>query len=399
MGRRSSKAARPRTADPPPGPLRTPPADPAPGQRPHLLSLRGAAQAQRRKAGLAPGSAVYTGDPREGVVRLDLIAFGPDALVETRGLATGLPPAPDDPLAVHWYDLQGIHDAPMVSGLCEAFGLHPLAIEDVLNPAGRAKLEPWPGCVFLRLAVVQPLGGRDPNNHDLPALGYEQVSLVQGERWLLSFQEREGDVWDPLRSRLRAGGGRIRQRGTDYLLHGLLDAVVDRYFVALEAFEDCADELEGMIQDDEARDLPRRIYALRSELMTLRRALWPLRELVAGLLRGEGALVDEATVPYFRDLNDHVSQALDALDASRDRLVGLLELHVAMTGHRMNEVMKTLTIVATIFIPLTFLVGVYGMNFDSMPELHWRWGYPASWVVMVAAGLGMALWMRSRRWL
>lgn len=338
--------------------------------------------AQRRKAGQAPGTPIYAGAPREGQAAVRWISYGPDAIAEGDGAAPSAP--------VVWTNLVGVHDAVAVRDLCAAHSVHPLAVEDALNPAGRPKAELHGDTLFV---AVRVLDVKDA------ALEYEQISFVLGAGWLLSLQERPGDVFEPVRQRLRTATGRIRARGADYLLHGLLDAAVDRVFVALELLEERTDGLERAVAADaDASAIPQAVHALRSDLMGVRRALWPLREVVAELLRTEPPLVRDESLPYFRDLLDHVLQALDVVDAARDRLVGVLELHLAMVSHRMNEVMKTLTIVATIFIPLTFVAGIYGMNFQGMPELGWRFGYPAALVAMAVLAAGMVELMRRRGW-
>ncbi len=342
-----------------------------------------AVSAQRRKAGHAPGSPVYSGPPQEGTAAVRWFVYGPHSMTEGDG--SGAPTGP-----VVWTDLVGVHDAEAVRALCDAREVHPLALEDALNPAGRPKAEHHGSSLFVSVRVLDVQEG---------AVTEEQVSFVLGDGWLLSFQERPGDVFDPVRERIRTAAGRLRSRGADYLLHALLDAAVDRAFVGLEFLEDQTDALETRVAvDADATDIPGAVFALRAELMGVRRALWPLREVVAELLRAEAPLVKASTLPYFRDLHDHVLQAIDVVDSGRDRLVGVLELHLAMVTHRMNEVMRTLTIVATIFIPLTFVAGIYGMNFQRMPELGWRFGYPAALLGMFGLAAGMVAFMRRRGW-
>ena len=341
--------------------------------------------ARRVRAGSPPGSALFAGTPRDGQATVHTIAYGPDSLTERSDAIGGSP--------VVWRDLVGVHDAAAVQALCEQHGVHPLAMEDVLNPAGRARTEAYDGSTLVTMRALDVV---EEPGADTVVRG-EQIAFVLGDGWLLSFQERAGDVFDPVRHRLRAAAGRIRSRGADYLLHALLDCAVDRMFVALEVLEDRTDRLEGRAVDlTGSREFPAEVHALRDELQSIRRALWPLREITAGLHRNDTDLIGEATLPYFRDLHDHVVQALDIIDSARERLVGLLELHLALVSHRTNEVMRTLTVVATIFIPLTFLAGIYGMNFEWMPELAWPWAYPTLLAVMAGIG-GATLWGMKRR--
>ncbi|MCK6514821.1 magnesium/cobalt transporter CorA [Myxococcota bacterium] len=288
-----------------------------------------------------------------------------------------------------WINVDGIHQVEVVTTICGAFGVHPLAIEDLLNPNTRTKVDDYGDHIVAAAKMVNPAP---------PGLGgmfeLEQVGVVVGQSWVLTFQERPGDGFESIRARLRGGAGRIRKSGPDYLLHALLDSVVDVTAEVILSVDQRIDDLEA-----QPADLHVQAHELRAELVSLRRAVAPLREAISALLRAESALVREHNKPYYRDLYDHVAQALDLIDSNRERVMSLVQLHLAENGHRLNEVMQVLTIVATMFIPLTFVVGVYGMNFEHMPELQWRYGYPAVWVVMVLMVLGMLVWFRSRRWL
>jgi len=217
--------------------------------------------------------------------------------------------------------------------------------------------------------------------------------------WVASFQERPGDVFDPVRTRIRSDATRIRHEGADYLLYSLLDAVIDGYFPVVEAIGGVVEALEEEVVYDPSREALARIHATRRTLLTLHRIQWRQRDAVSTLLRDDTLPLSESTRPYLRDVHDHAFQTLDALETYRDMVVGLMDLHLSSASHRMNEVMKTLTIVATIFIPLTFLTGVYGMNFQHMPELGWRWAYPTFWAAMLVLGVVLLLWFRRRGWL
>ena len=228
----------------------------------------------------------------------------------------------------------------------------------------------------------------------------EHVSIVLGPGFVISFQEgRSGALFDPLRARIRAGNGRVRAMGPDYLAHALLDAIVDGYFGVVEKMEEGIDRAEAEAIDERTTEFPKRIYGLKSELTSLRQSVVPLREVLARLLKGESRLIGRGVHPYLRDLSDHVMQVLDMVDSGRERLNGVLELHLAVQSHRMNDVMRVLTVVSTVFIPMSWLAGVYGMNFDDMPELHVRFGYFAAMGVMVGMALAMLAWFRYRKWL
>jgi magnesium transporter len=282
----------------------------------------------------------------------------------------------------------------LVTEICEAFGVHPLAVEDVLNTASRPKLDVYDNQQLV-LAVDMVFLDGDPGE-----VSTEHVTLIAGPGFVLSFQEgRAGDMFDPVRTRIRGGTGRIRSLGCDYLLHALVDAIVDGYFVVLDKLEDRIDQIESTAFVDRSPELPAKVYAMKSELGVVRRAVFPLREAVSRMLRGETPLVSRQVEPYLRDLADHVMQSLDMIESGRDRLTNVLEVYLAAATHRMNDVMKVLTVVSTIFIPLSWIAGVYGMNFDVMPELHWAFGYPLAVGSMLAVAAGMLLYFWRRGWL
>ena len=342
-------------------------------------------------AGLSPGSAVYRGPPRQQEVGIRALRYWPEGYEEFEDLdLAGVAELPA-PGRHCWVDLDGIHDVETIRGVCATFGVHPLALEEVLDPDARVKIDDFDESLFVVAKMIMP--ARDPGPAG-PHYTVEQVSLVLTADTLVSFQEREGDVFEPLRKRIRRGNGRVRTMPSDYLLHGVLDALVDGYFVVLEHLDDSLLGLEERVVGPSHDDVVKEIHDRKVELLTLRRLIWPLREVTAELARAEGGLLTAASDPFFRDLHDNVLQVIDQLDAQRDRLSSLLELHLALTSHRTNDVMRVLTVVSTLFIPLTFIVGVYGMNFHHMPELAWSWGYPAVWAVMAGTFVGMAWWLK-----
>lgn len=366
-----------------------PPTTPPP---PLARPRRKVAEARKAKHGQAPGVAVYAGAPRPEGIHLTCLDYDAERVRELQH------PSPDeirrlvaDP-TVSWFDLSGIHDPALVQQVCEALGIHPLAMEDVLNPHTRPKIDDYGDHLLVVLKCATRNG--QPGHFEL-----EQVSLVLGPRWVASFQERPGDGWHRVRDRVHQGRGRIRHQGPAYLLHALMDAVVDDYFDVLDSMEGEIESIEALAVDGVGVDVPRRAHAIRGRLYALRRLIWPVREGLAPLLRGESARIDKGVVPYYRDLADHLSQSLDLMDGSRDRLLALVELHLALASHAMNQVMKVLTVMTTIFMPLTFIAGVYGMNFQHMPELGWPWAYPAVLALMLVLAVGMAWWFQRKRWL
>ncbi|MCA9502094.1 MAG: magnesium/cobalt transporter CorA [Myxococcales bacterium] len=295
------------------------------------------------------------------------------------------------PDGVTWIDVAGFGDRGVLESIAAVLAIHPLAMADVVHVPQRPKAELHDDrlLVVTQMARVALSGEVD----------IEQVSFVLGPGWVASFQERPGDVFDPIRARIRTPATRIRESKADYLLYSLVDAVIDGFFPVVEALGGVIEELEEEVLQSTSPASLARIHATRRTLLTLHRLQWRQRDAVNSMLRDEDLPLSPAVKPYLRDAHDHAFQTLDAIETYRDMVVGLMDLHLSAASHRMNEVMKTLTIVATIFIPLTFLAGVYGMNFDHMPELHWRWGYPAAWLSMIGIGAGLVWWFRRRGWL
>ena len=345
--------------------------------------------------GTPPGTLIT--DPEAPKPVISVLAFGPDG-VDERQLKSGDElPALLGKRPVTWVQVAGLGDAAVLEQLGDVFHIHRLALEDVINTRQRAKFERFAGhdALFIRLPVTSE-----------GAAATEQLALFFGKGFVLSFDERPGDCFDPIRQRLREGKGRLRAAGPDYLAYALLDMAIDSYFPVVEAAGERLDALEDdILAGASPQDLVPRIHGVRRDLLVVRRALWPLREVVSAMQREEDASVTAETRLYLRDVYDHVVNLLDMVENLREIAAGLMELHLSAVGNRMNEIMKVLTIISTIFIPLTFLVGVYGMNFDpelgplSMPELRSKWGYVGVWVAMVAIGVAMLLFFRRKGWL
>lgn len=293
---------------------------------------------------------------------------------------------------VTWVNVRGAHSAQMISRLGEIFGLHPLTVEDVLNTAHRPKLEDMVNYVFL--SVKQFCRREKPDR-----VSTEQVSIVIGKHFLLSFEEGNDGVFEPVREKLRRYKGRIRKMGTDYLAYRLLDAIVDGYFVILEGLGEKVEALQEKVVTDPNPHVLRTIQALRTEMTRLYRSIWPLREVVGALTRDDLPRISRESIAYFRDVYDHTVQIIETMETDRDMISAMLDIYVSSVSNKMNEVMKVLTIIATIFIPMTFLAGVYGMNFKYMPELGQRWAYPVFWLLMAAVAGFMLFWFRKKKWL
>jgi magnesium transporter len=342
------------------------------------------------KSGQTPGTAVYVGASKSHDVALERFLFDADDLTHEIDVS----PAAAGPQAgaVLWLNVDGVHNVPVIEQLGESFGLHPLAVEDIVHTGQRPKVDEYPHHVFLVLRMLRW-------NDDLDEIDDEQVSLAIGDGWVVSFQERVGDVFDPIRTRLSSNRGRVRRMGADYLAYVLVDAIVDHYFVVLETLGERIEALGESIADDVDGETMTSIRRLKKELLFMRKSVWPLREVISSLQRDHGDWIGKSTLPYLRDLYDHTIQIIDTVETYRDMVSGLMDLHMSTMSQRMNEVMKVLTIIATIFIPLSFVAGVYGMNFRYMPELMWRYGYFGALGLMLAIAVGMLVYFKRKKWL
>jgi magnesium transporter len=344
------------------------------------------------KKGLSPGSLIHVGERKIDQPRITLIDYDGDQFLE-KVVASVEECFPfNETSTVTWINIDGVHDAGVIEKLGRAFGLHPLIQEDIMTTSQRPKLDDLETSIYVVSRMVELCG-------DGKEIVTEQLSLVFGRNFVLSFQERPGDMFDPVRERIRHGKGRIRKLGPDYLAYALLDAVVDHYFVVLETVGERIETLEDELVADPRQETLHTIHTLKREMLFFRKSVWPLREVVAALERTESPLIQPSTNIFLRDVYDHVIQAIDNVETFRDMLSGMLETYLSSVSNRMNQVMKILTIISTIFIPLTFLVGVYGMNFEHMPELKWRFGYFLVWGIMLAVGGGLIYFFKRKKWL
>jgi magnesium transporter len=346
-----------------------------------------------KKVGLPPGHAVFTGRQRIESAEITWIRYGPDAVSRGQAATVADIPLPDPNGAdVLWVNVDGLHDVELVKAVGERFGLHPLAVEDVVNVGGRPVTEVYDDHVFTSCKML--MVGEDGS------IISDHTSIAFGPGWVLSFQETLGDVFGNLRRRIDDPSARVRSRGADYLWYALLDSIVDHYALVLSTLGGRIEEIEDEVWSEQpSRDLPLRAQDARHELLVVRRAVRPLREQL-GLLTGDcSPLITERTVPFLDDLEAHLMHNGDSIDQLRDAVTSLLDAHVSLITMRTNEVMRVLTIIASIFIPMTFVAGVYGMNFDRMPELSHPWGYPLTWAVMLGIGVAMLLYFWRKRWL
>lgn len=340
------------------------------------------------KVGAPPGTLVHVGERRVEETQIRVISYGPDNLDEreVEDLASYL----NDATGVTWIAVTGLHDVEKVRRAGECLGLHPLVLEDILDTGHRPKVEEFDDYLFCIARGFEVSRGR---------LSSQQVSLVLRPPLVISFEETTSPLFDAVLARLRGGLGRMRGAGADYLVYALLDSIVDGYFVALEEIGDQTEEIEKAVVEEPGPDVLRDVHRLRSEIAHIRHATGPMREVLGHLSRGESAFIADEWEMFLRDVYDHVIQAAETTESLRDLLIGMLDTYLSSASNRMNEVMKVLTVIATIFIPATFVAGVYGMNFDWMPELHYRWGYPAALGVMFAMAAGMVVYFWRKKWL
>jgi magnesium transporter len=341
-----------------------------------------------------PGS--ITVDPAAPKPVIRVIAYGPDQFIDQ---PIRKPEQIRDFLhtyPVTWVNVDGLGDAEVIKQLGEIFTLHRLALEDVAHVRQRAKVDEFNDHLFIVARMIDRSADR---------IGTEQLSMFLGKNFVLTFQERAGDCLDAIRQRAKDKRGRVRDAGPDYLAYSILDAVVDEYFPILEADGDRLEQLEDSVLTDPGPMVAAQVHQIKRELLVLRRGIWPLREAIGALQRGASSLITAETRLYLRDCHDHTFQVLDLVEVYRELSSGLIEMYMTSVSYRMNEIMKVLTIIATIFIPLTFVVGIYGMNFDpetsiwSMPELRSRYGYPIVMAVMALIAGGMLLYFWRKGWL
>lgn len=296
-----------------------------------------------------------------------------------------------DSETVSWINVEG-SEVEVIKQIGDSFGVHPLILEDVVNTGQRPKLEQHENQLFIVVKMLR----YEKGSHKLDS---EQVGFVLGKHYLISFQEKEGDVFDPVRKRIKAGNARIRKLGPDYLMYALIDAIVDHYFVVLSEIGERIEELEFEMLEDSGRDMPIEVHQLKRHMLFIRKSIWPLKEVTNQLQKDEFEEIDSGTQVYFRDVYDHNVQAGEMIETLQETLKSILDMHLSYASHRMNEIMKVLTIFAAIFIPLTFVAGIYGMNFEVIPELKWEYGYVYVWSLMITLAVGMLWYFRKQKWL
>jgi magnesium transporter len=349
---------------------------------------------KRQKYGLPPGTLVHVGEKPEQKVKLTLIDYSETEILQRNNLSVeGCLSFMKKP-TVTWINVRGIHDAKLIGEFGNRVGLHPLMLEDIMNTTQRSKLDDYKDTIFIVLRLLKH-GEVDGK----PCILDEQISLILGDRFVISFTESDEDVFAPVIQQLHIMNSRVRKRGADFLCYSLVDSIVDHHFLVLEYVDEQLDNLEDELIHHLSPNTLQRIQHKKREITALRKSIWPLREVISRFQRLDTPLVRETTRLYLHDVYDHSIQAMEAVESFRDISSGLLDMYMSTMSQKMNEVMKVLTLVATIFVPLTFVASIYGMNFKNMPEVESEWGYYAILLFMGSIALCMVLYFKRRKWI
>lgn len=343
------------------------------------------------KIGQPPGSLFYTGKPRMEKPTFEIIRFDEDNHNTLKSDDINKILSAYDPGFVNWININGVHEESIIRKTGDSFGIHNLVLEDIMNTSHLPKIEEYDDYLFITLKMITW-----PKESE--SIIMEHFSFIIGENYVLSFQEYEGDLFSAVRERLSQSLGKGRQRGPDYLFYLLADKIIDHYYSVIEKIEDNLESIEDELFQNPTEKLTGRILEQRKTLLQFIKYIYPLRDDLRSLIREENKFISETTYDYLFDLKDHLLEISQSIEASKEITVNLLELQNSFVANKMNNVMMTLTTIATIFIPLTFIAGIYGMNFRLMPELAWKWGYPAALFIMLAIGLTMYIYMKKRKW-
>jgi magnesium transporter len=346
-----------------------------------------------KKAGMAPGTLIHVGDKKVKEPKLTLIEYNQDNLEihvsQDISIIKDLEFAEDRKI---WINVDGLHQTELIECLGKLFGVHPLVLEDILNTTQRPKTESYEDYIYITIRTLFYERLENTVNSD-------QTSIILGNNFILSFLEMGTDFFKKIRQRMERPAGNIRKKGVDFLAYSLIDSIVDNYYLLLEDIGEEIERLEDELISEPSPVTLQSIHELKREMIILRRSLWPLREIIASLQRDESGLIKKSTGIYLRDLYDHSIQVIETVETYREMLSSMLDLYLSTVSNHMNEVMKVLTIIATIFIPLTFIAGIYGMNFEHMPELKWEWGYPAVIIFMTTVSVIMLYYFKKKAWL
>ena len=341
---------------------------------------------------MAPGTLLHLDPMRSEKIKISMICYNKDNWTEQNFSNIDELLQHECIEDVNWVHISGIHIVDAVEKICTKFKIHPLVIEDIVNRDQRPKLEENKDYVYIVLKMINYFENRKE-------IEYEQLSIVVGNKYIISFQENDNTTFQQIRDRIKKVDGKIRTKGVDYLAYALIDYVVDHYYIALEYLGEKIELLEDELMLDPGPNVLKEIHTLKTEMLFVRKAIWPLREIINALARGDSVLFHHDTLIYLRDVYDHIIQVIDTIEMYRDMVTAMFDIYISSVSYKLNEVMKILTIIATIFIPLTFIVGLYGMNFKYMPELEWVWGYPAVLILMAIMTAFMIMYFKRKKWI
>ncbi len=348
-----------------------------------------ATSARSEKAGLPPGTLMHIGEEKKHTPKISILDYNEIKFEEkiAKNVEECFPFRRKK--SVTWINIDGVHDPAIIQDIGKHFGFHYLLLEDIMNNEQRPKIETFEDHIFVILKML---------TYEKKEISTEQISIIIGKNFVISFQETEGDIFGPIRKRIRENKGKLRKRGPDYLAYSLIDAIVDHYFAVLEKLEEQIEDVEETINRPTAETI-KIMHHLKRQTISLQRSIWPLREVVSGMMRSESIILKKTTAIYLRDVYDHTIQIMDTIETFRDILAGMMEVYLFSLSNKTNEIMKVLTIIGTIFIPLTFITGIYGMNFDFMPALSWEYGYYAVMIGMLLIVIFLLFYFRKRRWI
>lgn len=345
-----------------------------------------------RKVGMPPGTLLHTGAMRSEKIKISMLCYSKDDWIEQQFTNVDELLSQECTGDVNWIHISGVHIVDVIEKIGNKFNIHPLVMEDIINIDQRPKLEESKDYVYIVLKMIHYF-------ESIKNIEFEQISMIIIRNHIISFQENDNNTFQQIRERIKKVNGKIRNRGVDYLAYALIDSIVDHYYLALEYLGEKIEFLEDELMLDPGPNVLKEIHTLKTEMLFVRKAIWPLREIINALARGDSALFNHDTLIYLRDVYDHIIQVIDTIEMYRDMVTGMFDIYISSVSYKLNEVMKVLTIIATIFIPLTFIVGLYGMNFKYMPELEWEWGYPAVLIFMALMSAFMIMYFKKKNWI
>jgi len=349
-------------------------------------------QKKRDDIGLAPGTLIHVGEKKTEEVTFQVFNYDQNHFQEMKTKAVEDVLSFKNSSSITWINVNGLHQIDILERFGAAFGLHSLILEDILNTTQRPKIEDYEDYLYIVVKMIYL-----PETHE--EMMTEQISIILGKGYVLSFQEEEGDVFEEIRDCIRNNKGLIRKMGADYLAYTLLDVIVDNYFLVIENIGEMLEDVEDELVEHPSPKIIQSIHTLKREMIYFRGSIWPLREVIGSMERRESPLIQKITTLYLRDVYDHTIQLIETIETDRDLISSILDIYLSSVNNRLNEVMKVLTMIATVFMPLSFIAGVYGMNFRFMPELNWRWGYPVTALVMGGVAAVMVWFFKNKKWL